>query len=109
MVPIDFRSGHRQDETGRRPRTDYPSCPDAAATRRWAERFERFVGGHHTVVAFCAAEGVSATNFYLWRWVNLHGATRRAGQTPLHAQQTGDVARRTVHFVTPARLLLLLD
>ena len=38
-----------------------------AATRRWAERLERFAAGNHTVVAFCAAEGVSESNFYLWR------------------------------------------
>ena len=40
---------------------------DAAATRRWVERLERFATGHHTVIAFCAAEGVSESNFYLWR------------------------------------------
>ena len=38
-----------------------------AATRRWAERLERLAAGNHTVVAFCAAEGVSQSNFYLWR------------------------------------------
>ena len=43
------------------------SRSDAAATRRWVERLERFAAGQHTVVAFCAAEGVSESNFYLWR------------------------------------------
>lgn len=43
------------------------SSSDAAATRRWVERLERFAAGNHTVVAFCAAEGVSESNFYLWR------------------------------------------
>ena len=43
------------------------SRSDAAATRRWVERLERFAAGNHTVVAFCAAEGVSQSNFYLWR------------------------------------------
>ena len=43
------------------------SRSDAAATRRWVERLERFAAGNHTVVAFCAAEGVSESNFYLWR------------------------------------------
>lgn len=38
-----------------------------AATQRWVERLERFAAGPHTVVAFCAAEGVSQSNFYLWR------------------------------------------
>jgi hypothetical protein len=38
-----------------------------AATRRWVERLERFSAGNTTVVAFCAAEGVSESNFYLWR------------------------------------------
>ncbi len=44
-----------------------PSGFDPVATRRWVERLERFAAGHHTVVAFCAAEGVSESNFYLWR------------------------------------------
>jgi transposase len=43
------------------------SRSDAAATRRWVERLERFAAGPHTVAAFCAAEGVSQSNFYLWR------------------------------------------
>ncbi len=43
------------------------SRSDAVAARRWVERLERFVTGNHTVVAFCAAEGVSESNFYLWR------------------------------------------
>jgi transposase len=43
------------------------SRSDAAATRRWVERLERFAAGNHTVVAFCAAESVSQSNFYLWR------------------------------------------
>jgi hypothetical protein len=43
------------------------SRSDAVATRRWADRLERFATGNHTVVAFCAAEGVSESNFYLWR------------------------------------------
>ena len=47
---------------------------DAVATQRWTERLERFAAGDHTVVAFCAAEGVSESNFYLWR--------RRLAQPP---------------------------
>ena len=43
------------------------SRSDAVATRLWAERLERFTAGNHTVVAFCAAEGVSESNFYLWK------------------------------------------
>jgi hypothetical protein len=50
------------------------SRSDAVATRLWAERLERFAAGNHTVVAFCAAEGVSESNFYLWR--------RRLAQPP---------------------------
>ena len=53
------------------------SRADATATRRWAERLERFAAGNHTVVAFCAAEGVSESNFYLWR--------RRLAQPPAPA------------------------
>lgn len=41
--------------------------PDPAATKRWAERLARFRAGSHTIAAFCAAEGVSESNFYLWR------------------------------------------
>lgn len=37
------------------------------ATRRWVERLDRFDASTHTVAAFCAAEGVSTANFYLWR------------------------------------------
>jgi hypothetical protein len=40
---------------------------DPVATKRWGERLKRFAAGSHTVVAFCAAEGVSQSNFYLWR------------------------------------------
>ena len=32
---------------------------DAAATRLWVERLERFAAGNHTVVAFSAIEDVS--------------------------------------------------
>jgi len=53
------------------------SRSDAVATRRWAERFKRFNAGPHTVVAFCVAEGVSESNFYLWR--------RRLAQPPTPA------------------------
>jgi len=49
------------------PNSSKRSRSDAAATRRWVERLERFATGNHTVVAFCAAEGVSQSNFYLWR------------------------------------------
>jgi hypothetical protein len=45
-----------------------PLAPfDPAATRRWVERLARFRAGRHTVAAFCAAEGVSQANSYLWK------------------------------------------
>ncbi len=44
-----------------------PRSRSDAATQRWVERLERLAAGNHTVVAFCAAEGVSESNFYLWR------------------------------------------
>ena len=59
------------------------SRSDAFATRRWAERLERFAAGNHTVVAFCAAEGVSESNFYLWR--------RRLAQPPTPASNAPKV------------------
>ena len=40
---------------------------DPAATKRWAERLARFRSGRLNVAAFCAAEGVSESNFYAWR------------------------------------------
>jgi transposase len=49
------------------PDSSLRSRSDAAATRQWVERLERFAVGPHTVAAFCAAEGVSQSNFYLWR------------------------------------------
>lgn len=56
------------------PKVSADPTPDAAATRRWVERLERFSAGGQSVVAFCAAEGVSQSNFYLWR--------RRLAQRP---------------------------
>lgn len=53
-----------------------------AATRRWVERLERFAAGNHTVVAFCAAEGVSESNFYLWRRRLAQPAQSAAVRTP---------------------------
>lgn len=41
--------------------------PDSSATRCWVERLERFTAGNDSVVAFCATEGISQSNFYLWR------------------------------------------
>jgi transposase len=43
------------------------STSGLAATRKWAERLERFAARKQTVAAFCTAEGVSTANFYLWR------------------------------------------
>jgi transposase-like protein len=40
---------------------------DPVATKRWAERLARFYAGPQDVAAFCAAEGVSESNFYAWR------------------------------------------
>jgi hypothetical protein len=39
----------------------------ASANRKWVERLERFAASDQTVAAFCTAEGVSLSNFYLWR------------------------------------------
>ena len=78
------------------------SRSDAAATRRWVERLERFATGNHTVVGFCAAEGVSESNFYLWR--------RRLAQptTPAPYQPTVVPIRVTPPLapVTPIELAL---
>lgn len=59
------------------PDSSLRSRSDASANRQWVERLERFAAGNHTVVEFCAAEGVSDSNFYLWR--------RRLAQPPAPA------------------------
>ncbi|QDU21963.1 IS66 family insertion sequence element accessory protein TnpA [Urbifossiella limnaea] len=61
---------------------------DPAATRRWVERLGRFAAGDLTVAGFCAAEGVSESNFYLWR--------RRLGQPPTPASNRPTVVRLRV-------------
>jgi transposase len=62
-----------------------------AATRRWVERLERFSASTHTVVAFCAAEGVSESNLYLWR--------RRLAQPPATASNQPNVV--PIHVAPP--------
>ena len=49
------------------PDSSHRSRSDAIANRQWVERLERFAASNHTVAAFCVAEGVSPSNFYLWR------------------------------------------
>ena len=73
---------------------------DAVATMRWAERLERFAASNQTVVAFCAAEGVSDSNFYLWR--------RRLASPPVSNQPTVVPIRvtRPPAPVTPIELAL---
>jgi transposase len=55
---------------------------DPAATKRWAERLTRFRAGSRTVAAFCAAEGVSESNFYLWRRRLAQPAVPKAANGP---------------------------
>jgi hypothetical protein len=64
------------------PKSSAGPTPDAAATRRWVERLERFSAGGQSVVAFCAAEGVSQSNFYLWRRRLAQPAPSPAARTP---------------------------
>ena len=49
------------------PDSSVRSRSDVIANHKWAERLERFAASKQTVAAFCAAEGVSTANFYLWR------------------------------------------
>ena len=49
------------------PKSSTRSNSDSAATQKWAERLDRFRSGHHKIAEFCAAEGVSVSNFSLWR------------------------------------------
>ncbi|MDB5308524.1 MAG: hypothetical protein JWO38_2726 [Gemmataceae bacterium] len=73
---------------------------DAAATQRWVERLERFAAGNQTVVAFCAAEGVSESNFYLWR--------RRLAQLPAPASNQPKVVPIRVAPVPASATLIEL-
>ena len=36
-------------------------------SQQWAARLARFAHAQQTVADFCAAEGVSVANFYLWK------------------------------------------
>ncbi len=65
------------------------------ATQRWAARLERFSAGSHTVAAFCAAEGVSESNFYLWR-------RRLAPPTPCASNRPTVVPLRVAPLPAPA-------
>ena len=75
------------------------SRSNAIAIRRWAERLERFAAGNLTVVAFCAAEGVSESNFYLWR--------QRLAQPPAASNQPKIVPIRVTPPPAPATLIEL--
>jgi len=49
--------------------SDSSPCPnsDPTVTQCWAERLQRFAASNQTVTSFCAAEGISKANFYLWK------------------------------------------
>lgn len=49
------------------PASSLRSRSDASVDRQWVERLERFAASNQTVAAFCAAEDISPSNFYLWR------------------------------------------
>ncbi|HEY1190180.1 MAG TPA: hypothetical protein VGE74_21215 [Gemmata sp.] len=75
--------------------SDSSARSDAAVTRRWIERLQRFATSDQTVAAFCAAEDVSPSNFYLWR--------RRLVHLPATASnQPKVVPIRVVPAPTPA-------
>ncbi len=59
------------------------SRSDAITSRQWVERLERFAASKHTVAAFCTAEGVSPSNFYLWRRRLAQPAPAEAVRTPI--------------------------
>src|SRR5262245_39658594 len=55
--------------------------PDA--TRRvWVERLDRFRRSGQTVAQFCAAEGISAPSFYVWKRTLTAGADPAVPSTP---------------------------
>ena len=49
------------------PNSSVHSRSGASANRKWVERLARFAASNQTVAAFCTAERVSLSNFYLWR------------------------------------------
>ncbi|QJW92507.1 IS66 family insertion sequence element accessory protein TnpA [Frigoriglobus tundricola] len=49
------------------PDSSVRSRSGASANRKWVECLERFAASNQTVAAFCTTEGVSLSNFYLWR------------------------------------------
>ena len=71
------------------------SAPDPVASQGWVERLQRYAAGTQTVVAFCAAEGVSESNFYLWR-------RRLAQPAPSPTVRTTVVPIRVTPPPTPA-------
>ena len=65
------------------PATATASRRDPVATRRlWAERLERFRRANQPVAQFCAAEGVSAPSFYVWKRTLAAEATSPAPPAP---------------------------
>src|SRR4051794_27979416 len=75
-----------------------PPPPDPATAARWVERLARSRSGRHTVAAFCAAEGVSEANFYLWKRRLARPAAPAATVMPI---------RLTPSPATPIELALL--
>jgi hypothetical protein len=59
-----------------------PPPPDPAAAR-WAARLARFSAGSQSVVAFCAAEGISTSKFYHWRNRLARPATPPPARSPV--------------------------
>lgn len=75
------------------------SRPDVDVTQTWVQRFKRFAASNRTVSAFCAAEGVSESNFYLWK--------RRFAQTqPTSATATPMIVPLRIGPTPPAHIEL---
>jgi len=83
------------------PDVSTPAPYDPVAIQRWVERLERFAARDQTVAAFCAAEGISQSNFYLWR-----RRLTRLDQVPAEAGPTVVPLRVTPAPAAPIELAL---
>jgi transposase len=86
-----------------------PSLRDPVATRRrWVERLERFGRANQTIAQFCAAEGISAPSFYVWKRT-LAGEARSPGPvrpTPIAIRLTPSLAGLPIEVVFPSGTVL---
>jgi transposase len=84
---------------------------DSAATRQlWTDRLKRFRTADQSVVAFCAAEGVSVPTFYQWRRRLARTAPPAAAPTVVPVRITNpDATAPAVEALLPSGILVRFD